>query len=360
MLPYISRDVATEPPTTVMIIPIGSQPPAIESSKEVIFAITEDCVEPTDGWVNREGKPLLTVCFMHSFGKCTGRTDFNPRTCFQIHLNSVVLNSLRRHYSNPTRKFFSRTVKATIGPELRQQLSAVARKALKVQYLEYRVQDVYNTLGFMRYEAAYRQWLFGENPHQKDAFPAVSSEQCSLFAEAGSCPSGKHCPFIHASPHNALVRDQVLSQALRRFCAPVGSGSDSSGSDKKDGQDMEGKTSSESNCESEHRKFCATDWSQCPRPHFKVSPIPVYTVEKSEGSVTARLVPYSWHKKNSEPITSVQWVEYIQSWGRVENEMLYTTCIFVKQLHNCIFVWKLPFFYYFFTGTDTGKKYISK
>lgn len=290
MLPYISRDVATEPPTTVMIIPIGSRPPAIEASKEIVFAITEDCVEPTDGWVNREGKPLLTVCFMHSFGKCTGRSDFNPKTCFQIHLNSVVLNSLRRHYSNPTRKFFSRTVKATIGPELRQQLSAVARKALKVQYLEYRVQDVYNTLGFMRYEAAYRQWLFGDSAQQKDAFPAVSSEQCSLFAEAGSCPSGRHCPFIHASPHNALVRDQVLSQALRRFCAPVGSGSDSG-------------SGSEGNKKEERETRLEVDWSQCPRPHVKIAPIPVYTVEQKEGSVTARLIPYSWHKKTELPTT---------------------------------------------------------
>eukprot|EP00796_Vickermania_ingenoplastis_P013399 gene13399-9222_t len=257
---------------------------------KLFFAITEDCVEPTDGWVNREGKPLLTVCFMHSFGKCTGRTDFNPRTCFQIHLNSVVLNSLRRHYSNPTRKFFSRTVKATIGPELRQQLSAVARKALKVQYLEYRVQDVYNTLGFMRYEAAYRQWLFGESSHQKEAFPAVSSEQCSLFAEAGSCPSGRHCPFIHASPHNALVRDQVLSQALRRFCAPVGSGSDSSGSEKtKDPSDttLPDGVSSTGTClpiTKGARPSMDMDWSQCPRPHLKLSPIPVYTVEQKEGS----------------------------------------------------------------------------
>lgn len=231
MLPYISRDVATEPPTTLIIIPIGTRPPIMEQNNETVFAVTEDCVEPTDGWVNREGKPSLTVCFMHSFGKCTGRSDFNPKTCFQIHLNSAVLNSLRRHYSNPTRKFFSRTVKATIGSELRQQLSTVAKKTLKVQYLEYRVQDVYNTFGFTRYEASYRQWLFGDG-HQKDAFPAVSAAQCSLFAESGCCPKGKSCPYIHASPHKALVRDQVLNHALRTFCAPASSGSDSSSSDK--------------------------------------------------------------------------------------------------------------------------------
>lgn len=306
MLPYFSRDVATDPPTPLVIIEKGSQPPPMDTSNETIFAITEDCVEPTEGWINREGKPLLTVCFMHSFGKCTGRTDMNPRTCYQIHLNQAVLNSLRKHYSNPTRRFFSRTVKATLGTELRSQLSAIFKKKLKVVYLEYRVHDVYNTLGFSRYEAAYRQWLFSDIPPQKDGFPGVSSEQCTIFAQTFSCPNGKQCPFIHASPHHALVRDPVLSQALKKLCTSRNTGTSSVTSDTISSlSDIPVSIAcSELSClipQSANKGLGSAPGEGT----VKKFPIPVYLVEKTDGCVTARLVPLTWQNNLVGQITPV-------------------------------------------------------
>lgn len=221
MLPYVSRDVATEPPTTVVIVPVGGPPADFVKGDEAIFAISENCVEPTEGWLNREGKPLLTICFMHSFGKCAGRTNSDPRSCFQIHVNPKVLNALRRHYTNPTRQFFTRSVKAQLSPELRHQLSLIARKELKVQYLEYRVQDTFPSTGLLQYEAAYRRWLFEEG-QTTDSSSSIAVMQCPLFATTGSCPSGSECPFIHASPKNAQVRDPVLGRALRELGESVG------------------------------------------------------------------------------------------------------------------------------------------
>lgn len=216
MLPYVSRDVATEPPTTVVIVSSSSPPPELSSNDEVVFAITEDCVEPTEGWQNREGKPLLTICFMHSFGKCAGRVNSDPRTCFQIHVKPKILNALRRHYTNPTRRYFARTVKAQLSIELRQQLSVKAQKELKVQYLEYRVQDIYPSAGLQQYEAAYRSWIFSDD-QKTEAGANITVMQCTLFANTGTCPSSSDCPFIHAHLKNAQVRDPILSRALREL-----------------------------------------------------------------------------------------------------------------------------------------------
>lgn len=217
MLPYVSRDVATEPPTTVVIVSSTGQPPELINNDEAVFAITEDCVEPTQGWQNREGKPLLTICFMHSFGKCAGRTNSDPRTCFQIHVKPHVLNALRRHYTNPTRRYFTRTIKAQLNPELRYQLSVKAHKELKVQYLEYRVQDTYPSAGLQQYEAAYRTWLFSDD-QKTESGANITVMQCTLFASTGACPSNTDCPFIHAHPRNAQVRDPILSRALQDLC----------------------------------------------------------------------------------------------------------------------------------------------
>lgn len=213
-LPYITRDVATEPPTTIVIVPCGSQPPELSNKDEAVFAVTEDCVEPTKGWLNREGKPLLTVCFMHSFGKCVGRTNSNPATCFQIHIKANVLNALRKHYTNPTRRFFTRTVKALLSPELRQLLCMRAHKELKVQYLEYRVSDVFPSTGLLQYEAAYRRWLFSDDTNVDHA-GTITVLQCLSFAMTGSCSCSTDCPYIHADLKKAQVRDPMLARALR-------------------------------------------------------------------------------------------------------------------------------------------------
>jgi hypothetical protein len=213
-LPYITRDVATEPPTTIVIVPCGSQPPEVSNKDEAVFAVTEDCVEPTKGWLNREGKPLLTVCFMHSFGKCVGRTNSNPATCFQIHIKANVLNALRKHYTNPTRRFFTRTVKALLSPELRQLLCMRAHKELKVQYLEYRVSDVFPSTGLLQYEAAYRRWLFSDDTNADHA-GTITVLQCLSFAMTGSCSCSTDCPYIHADLKKAQVRDPILARALR-------------------------------------------------------------------------------------------------------------------------------------------------
>lgn len=303
----MSLDVATEPSTPIFIISVKGEPPAINPGNETIFAITEDCVEPTDGWVNREGKSLLTVCFMHSFGKCTGRKNFNPRTCSQIHLNPFVLNSLRKQYTNPTRKFFTRTVRAKIGPELRQQLSSLTRKSLKVQYLEYRVRDVRTTLGFLRYEAAYKDWLFSDNTSSKTAPHKLGTEQCSIFAQTNSCPSGKNCPFIHASPQKATVRDRVLGKALRHFpCSSSNVRSSlsvdkSSESSKEQTGDLTSDQLGLVFVYSEEEKMLQDfNWSTSSLPSSNILPVPVYTVEQNEQSVTARLVPYTWEHANEE------------------------------------------------------------
>ncbi|SYZ68517.1 hypothetical_protein [Leishmania braziliensis MHOM/BR/75/M2904] len=213
-LPYITRDVATEPPTAIVIVPCGDQPPEMSSKDEAMFAVTEDCVEPTKGWINREGKPLLTVCFMHSFGKCVGRTNSNPATCFQIHIKANILNSLRKHYINPTRRFFARTVKALLSPELRQLLCMRANKELKVQYLEYRVTDVFPSTGLLQYEEAYRRWLFSADTNAEHA-GAIAVLQCLQFSTTGSCSFSTDCPCIHADLKKAQARDPILARALR-------------------------------------------------------------------------------------------------------------------------------------------------
>ncbi|KPA84479.1 hypothetical protein ABB37_01034 [Leptomonas pyrrhocoris] len=213
-VPYITRDVATEPPTTIVIVPCGSQPPEMPNKNEAVFAVTEDCVEPTKGWLNREGKPLLTVCFMHSFSKCVGRANSNPATCFQIHIKANVLNALRKHYTNPTRRFFTRTVKALLCPELRQLLCMRVHKELKVQYLEYRVSDVLPSTGLLQYEAAYRRWLFCDDTNIDHASTATVL-QCPSFAMTGSCNCSTDCPYVHADMRKAQVRDPVLARALR-------------------------------------------------------------------------------------------------------------------------------------------------
>ncbi|GET91332.1 hypothetical protein, unknown function [Leishmania tarentolae] len=213
-LPYTTRDVATEPPTTIVIVPCGSYPPEMSSKDEVMFAVTEDSVEPTKGWINREGKPLLTVCFMHSFGKCVGRTNSNPATCFQIHIKANILNALRRHYTNPTRRFFTRTVKAMLSPELRRVLCMRAHKEFKVQYLEYRVSEVFPSTGLLQYEAAYRRWLFSDDTTAETA-GAINVLQCLQFSMTGSCDSSTDCPYIHADLKKAQARDPMLARALR-------------------------------------------------------------------------------------------------------------------------------------------------
>ncbi|TPP43523.1 hypothetical protein CGC21_19610 [Leishmania donovani] len=213
-LPYITRDVATEPPTTIVIVSCGGQPPDLSSKDETMFAVTEDCVEPTKGWINREGKPLLTVCFMHSFGKCVGRTSSNPATCFQIHIKANVLNALRKHYTNPTRRFFTRTVKAMLSPELRRLLCMRAHKEFKVQYLEYRVSDVFPSTGLLQYEAAYRRWLFSDDTNAEHA-GTITVLQCLHFSMTGSCDSSTDCPYIHADLKKAQARDPMLARALR-------------------------------------------------------------------------------------------------------------------------------------------------
>ncbi|CBZ29387.1 hypothetical protein, unknown function [Leishmania mexicana MHOM/GT/2001/U1103] len=179
-----------------------------------MFAVTEDCVEPTKGWISREGKPLLTVCFMHSFGKCVGRTSSNPATCFQIHIKANVLNALRKHYTHPTRRFFTRTVKAMLSPELRRLLCMRAHKEFKVQYLEYRVSDVFPSAGLLQYEAAYRRWLFSDDTSAEHA-STITVLQCLHFSMTGSCDSSTDCPYVHADLRKAQARDPMLARALR-------------------------------------------------------------------------------------------------------------------------------------------------
>ncbi|KAK7199606.1 hypothetical protein NESM_000005700 [Novymonas esmeraldas] len=299
MLPYITRDVATEPPTTIVIVPCGGQPPELSNKDEAVFAVTEDCVEPTKGWINREGKPLLTVCFMHSFGKCVGRTNSNPATCFQIHIKANVLNALRKHYTNPTRRFFTRTVKALLSPELRQLLCMRAHKELKVQYLEYRVSDVFPSTGLLQYEAAYRRWLFSDDTNADHA-GTITVLQCLHFSMTGSCTCGTDCPYIHADLKKAQVRDPMLARALRDV------------SDVTQGLPAVSLRVPKSLQPGQPQSFSPADGAYAaltdgtyPQngmpsdPARNFTKVPVFTLVRGEGEAGGRLVPLQMHQHES-------------------------------------------------------------
>lgn len=219
---YCTRDVISDPPTSVMIVRDTANFPSNATGGDV-YTIDENDVEITEGWETRFGKSQLSICFMHSFGKCSGRCNNNPATCHQIHLRRAALDSLRATYRNRTRSLFSRTIKAHLSDDMRQTLSRIARKDLTLKYLEYRASDVEATDGLQNYEAAYRSWLLSP-PGTPDVFHDTCVFQCPIFATGGTCSAGERCGHIHGDVRNAQVRDHMVSNALRQLatlsCGP--------------------------------------------------------------------------------------------------------------------------------------------
>jgi hypothetical protein len=210
---YCTRDVISDPPTSVMIVReiVNCNTPTGD-----VYSIDESEVEVTEGWETRFGKSQLSICFMHSFGKCSGRCNNNPATCHQIHLRREALDALRATYRNRTRTLFSRTIKAHLSDDMRQALSRIARKDLTLKYLEYRASDVDVTEGLQSYETAYRAWL--QSPTgTPDLFHDTCVFQCATFATTGSCNAAERCRHIHGDVRNAQVRDHMVANALRQL-----------------------------------------------------------------------------------------------------------------------------------------------
>ena len=208
---FVTKDIATEPPTTVLIS-LDAEDVTLEGDT---FVVPAKFVEPTAGWTNRQGK-ALTICVMHSFGKCSGRDSSDPSSCQQIHLKLEVLAKIRKDYTFPTREFFSRTVKARIDDNLRQLISQVLRRPVpSLQYLEYRSKDVLATSGSRHYERKFRDWL--HSPSGPASFSVDSCFQCNSFATQGECPEGEKCENIHANMMQALSRDRGVMSAIEHI-----------------------------------------------------------------------------------------------------------------------------------------------
>ncbi|CUG86541.1 Hypothetical protein, putative [Bodo saltans] len=214
---YYSRDVASEPPTPIAIVKDVSD--LDPHDPHCRFYILEQDLEPTEGWHTRQHKSQLRICFMHSFGKCLGRYQNDPATCHQVHVKQSVIEGLRSRYHHPVRRFFSRTIKARLQPELLSVISQVARKDLTLQYLEYLAHDVRETEGLHRYEQSYRAWLAAPGGFHH-AFHETSVPQCTDFVLRGACALERQCPGVHAHLCRAQVRDAIVMGALRTISAP--------------------------------------------------------------------------------------------------------------------------------------------
>lgn len=215
MLPYACKDVASDPPTTVIIV--GPTKMLQCNTGDTVFAIGEENVEPTQGWLHRDGKPHMTICFMHSFGKCSGRNGTDPSTCFQVHVKVDVLAALRSQYVHQPLPLFTRIVHAQLTDNLRSIISISTKKEFKMQYLDYKVHDVAVTSGFHRYEAAYRRWLFSTDNNREGIMTDNKVFQCDDFALSGVCPNGNECTGIHALLSTAQVRDHAVAKTLTKL-----------------------------------------------------------------------------------------------------------------------------------------------
>jgi hypothetical protein len=238
---YESKDVYSQPPTTIVIRLRGCDDEAAGSvvCDRTRFLIDESEVEETAGFQQRFAKPQqLTVCFNHSFGKCTGRTGTDPATCQQLHIRRQVLDALRQEYKYERRTFMSRTVKAFIPNDLKAWLYAATRgKSGSMLYFEFMTSDVRDTEGLRSFETAFREWLL-HDPHlgsqassrsptkvalappaptQSGPFRCDNVLLCSRFNFTQHCDDGAACKFIHADLSRAMTRDPVIAQALEHL-----------------------------------------------------------------------------------------------------------------------------------------------
>jgi hypothetical protein len=226
---YYTRDLMTDPPTIIQIVPAPSESLAIQRVPSKVTAdtykISFDDIEPTAGWLSDRNNASLDICFMHSFGKCYGKIrEKDSRTCHQIHVKREVLDNLRKFYVNPQRHYFCRTMKANVTEKFAQVLSLLARRRIALQYLEFRTDDIEVTAGSMEYEVEYRHWLVSDGDTQRKT-PAKaanvttdnffsSSNLCWDFALTGRCSKGASCPDLHGHVAKALTKDRFVKAAL--------------------------------------------------------------------------------------------------------------------------------------------------
>ncbi|KAG5495294.1 hypothetical protein GH5_02949 [Leishmania sp. Ghana 2012 LV757] len=242
---YYTRDLITEVPTIIQIVPISSDALATQrgpsKGKTDTFMISYDDVEPTAGWLSDRNNASLDICFMHSFGKCYGKIrEKDPRTCHQIHVKREVLDNLRKYYTNPQRNYFCRTMKANVTEKFAQVLSLLARRRIGLQYLEFRTEDIEVTAGSTEYEVQYRVWLVSDGDQQRKSTAKAaniltdnfisSSNLCWDFALTGRCSRGVSCPDLHGRVAKALTKDRFVKAALaemgkKESCAVAGEAS---------------------------------------------------------------------------------------------------------------------------------------
>ncbi|CAG9579918.1 hypothetical protein LMJF_32_0030 [Leishmania major strain Friedlin] len=226
---YYTRDLITEVPTIIQIVPVSSEALATQRSPPKgtsdTFKISLDDVEPTAGWLSDRNNASLDICFMHSFGKCYGKIrEKDPRTCHQIHVKRNVLDNLRKYYTNPQRNYFCRTMKANVTEKFAQVLSLLARRRIGLRYLEFRTEDIEVTAGSTEYEVQYRLWLVSDvEPQSRSRAQAAniltdnfisSSNLCWDFALTGRCCKGASCPDLHGHVAKALTKDRYVKAAL--------------------------------------------------------------------------------------------------------------------------------------------------
>ncbi|GET91331.1 hypothetical protein, unknown function [Leishmania tarentolae] len=226
---YYTRDLITEVPTIIQIVPVSSEALAMQRGlprqNSDMLKISMDDVEPTAGWLSDRNNASLDICFMHSFGKCYGKIrEKDPRTCHQLHVKRDVLDNLRKYYTNPQRNYFCRTMKANVTEKFAQVLSLLARRRINLQYLELRTEDIEVTAGSTEYEVQYRVWLISDISTQcKSRAKAAniltdnfisSSNLCWDFALTGRCGRGASCPDLHGHVAKALTKDRLVKAAL--------------------------------------------------------------------------------------------------------------------------------------------------
>lgn len=225
---YLTRDVLTDPPTVISIVLLPTLCFQSTLGNSATYCISVNDIEPTSGWLGDRNRLSLDICFMHSFGKCTGKArEKLPSTCHQIHVKRNVLDALRTTYSNQQRRYFCRTMKANITTEVSQLLWNVARRRFSLHYLEFKTEDIDVTAGSTAYEVEYRKWLtddvcppsFTEVEKRSTAVDNffTSTNLCWEYAVTGRCIKGASCMDIHGLLVKSLSKHRYVKMALKEI-----------------------------------------------------------------------------------------------------------------------------------------------
>lgn len=230
---YLTRDLSTDPPTPLAIV--RNELEAHERTMDgfTVFCVAECHVEPTIGWAQRAGKPQLSVCFSHSYGKCAGRSGSDPATCHQLHIQRDALAAMRSKFLLPRRQQLCRTVKVNVSEDVKRAVSEYlpAGKALQMHYLEFPTTEVLPSAGLDAYDEQYRAWLHRElAPQEKiEPFTCKAIHLCTSFCILRNCPMKELCTMIHVPLRAAQTRDPLVAEILRKMSAdPAGPADDDS------------------------------------------------------------------------------------------------------------------------------------